>query len=192
MESEQYQYRLLEKKEIDKIREVDGSHYIHRAWRPVNGARNLVEINYEDPDFPGGLDDHKEALYKTYEGNGIILGAFDRHQRMAGFVSINRKPFGEKYRYVLLDQLFVTRELRGKGVGRELFFRAACLVKSWNADKFYICAGSAEDTIAFYRNLGCADAVEINQEIYEEDPRDLQLEYDLRRGDHECTVSNEQ
>ena len=177
----EYNYRLVTKNEIERISDVDGSHFIHRAWRPINGMRKLVEINYEDPDFPGGLDDHKEALYMTCNDGGIILGAFDQHQRMVGFVSINRKPFGEKYRYVLLDQLFVSRELRGKGIGRELFFKAEELVKPWNVDKLYICAGSAEDTIAFYRKLGCIDAVEINQAIYEEDPRDLQLEHDLRR-----------
>ncbi|MNH46337.1 hypothetical protein D3C74_200580 [compost metagenome] len=51
----------------------------------------------------------------------------------------------------------------------------------WNADKIYICAGSAEETVAFYFAIGCIEAVEINEIYYENDPRDLQLEYILKK-----------
>lgn len=49
----------------------------------------------------------------------------------------------------------------------------------WNADKIYICAGSAEETIAFYHAIGCKEAEEINKELYESDTRDFQLEFSL-------------
>lgn len=47
------------------------------------------------------------------------------------------------------------------------------------AEKIYICAGSSEDTIAFYFKLGCIEATEINKELYEIDRNDYQLEYRL-------------
>ena len=46
-------------------------------------------------------------------------------------------------------------------------------------EKIYICAGSAEDTISFYKSIGCIEAVEINEALYLEDTRDIQLEYKL-------------
>lgn len=63
----------------------------------------------------------------------------------------------EKYNYVLLDQLFITLECRNKGIGKKLFMLSANVAREWNADKIYICAGSAEETIGFYIAIGWKD-----------------------------------
>lgn len=60
-----------------------------------------------------------------------------------------------------------------------MFLKIAEVAREWKADKIYICAGSAEETIAFYFAIGCKEAVEINKELYENDPRDFQLEFPL-------------
>jgi len=73
---------------------------------------------------------------------------------LLGFATVNKKPFDKKYKYVLLDQLFITLEYRGRGIGKKLFLLSADIVRNWNVDKLYICAGSAEETIAFYFALG--------------------------------------
>jgi N-acetylglutamate synthase-like GNAT family acetyltransferase len=79
----------------------------------------------------------------------------------------------------LLEQLFVSKDYRNKGIGKELFYLCSAQAKKWGADKLYLCAGSSEDTIAFYNKLGCVNTSEINQALYEEDPNDIQLEYQL-------------
>ncbi len=85
--------------------------------------------------------------------------------------------FGHKYKHILLDSLFISLEHRNKGIGKRLFLSCAGMAQKWGADKIYICAGSAEDTIVFYYTLGCKEAEEIKMELYESDPRDMQLEY---------------
>ena len=92
---------------------------------------------------------------------------------------MNRELFGNKYKYVLLAQLFISLPYRQKGIEKKLFSYCVIKAKSWKADKLYICAGSVEDTIAFYNSLGCERAMEINLELYESDPRDVQLEFEL-------------
>ena len=87
--------------------------------------------------------------------------------------------FGCRYKYVLLDQLFVSNEYQGRGIGKRLFQLSAEKAREWGVDKFYICAGSSEDTLAFYKALGCVDAEEINRQLYESDENDMQLEYGL-------------
>ncbi len=57
--------------------------------------------------------------------------------------------------------------------------KCADIAREWHVNKIYICAGSAEETIAFYFAIGCNEAVEINKELYESDPRDYQLEFTL-------------
>lgn len=172
-------YRELAVEDCELINDMNPSQYIKKAWREVNKTRQLVEINYQDPDWANGYEHHFNSLKETILSGGEAIGAFDSHNKLIGFATINREFFGEKYNYVLLDQLFITLEHRNKGIGKELFLMMAKIATEWQADKIYICAGSAEETIAFYFALGCKEAVEINIKLYENDPRDLQLEFSL-------------
>lgn len=174
-------YRELTIDVAERIKEIDASQYIGKAWREVDGKRQLVEINYHDTDWPNGYEYHYNNLRKTILGGGSAIGAFDSDNKLIGFATINREFFGSKYNYVLMDQLFISIEYRGKGIGKRLFMLSADVAKEWNADSIYICAGSAEETINFYYAIGCKEAEEINKELYESDPRDFQLEFVLLR-----------
>lgn len=171
-------FRALAEEESGCIREIDASQTIGRAWRLVDGQRELVEIQYEDPDFPNGFEDHLARLRETIRTGGLALGAF-RSGKLVGFCTVDRRMFGDTARMVLLDQLFITRECRGQGIGRHLFQAAALVAKGWGADRLYICAGSAEETIAFYLAVGCEEAREIDLVLAASDPRDLQLTFEL-------------
>ena len=172
-------YRQLSVNECERMKEMDASQYVGKAWREVDGERVLVEINYQDPDWPNGYEHHFRRLKETIVQGGSAIGAFDQNDRLIGFATVNREFFGEQFNYVLLDQLFITLEHRNKGIGKKLFFRSAYAAEEWQADKLFICAGSAEETVAFYFTIGCKEAVEIQKKFTEEDPRDFQLEYAL-------------
>ena len=139
-------YRTLTEEECERINEMNPSQYIEKAWREVYGKRQLVDINYQDTDWPNGYQHHYSNLKSTILNGGTAFGAFDNKDRMLGFATINRTIFGEKFSYVLLDQLFITLEDRGRGIGKRLFLECAEVAKKWNADKIYICAGSASYT----------------------------------------------
>ena len=172
-------YRKLRLEECEYINQMNPSQYIGRAWREVEGKRKLVEINYQDSDWPNGYEYHFNNLKKTILSGGSAIGAFDSNNKLLGFSTINRESFGEKCNYVLLEQLFITLEHRNKGIGKKLFMLSANVAREWNEDKIYICAGSAEETIAFYFAIGYKEAEEINKKLYENDPRDYQLEFSL-------------
>lgn len=174
-------FRNLKYEESERIKEINASQYIENAWREVDGKRQLIEIDYHDPDWPNGYENHLNKFKETLKRGGSAIGAFDADGKLVGFATINREFFGVDYKYVLLDQLFITLEKRNNGIGKKLFMLAAKTAKEWGAEKLYICAGSAEDTIAFYRKMGCVDTIELQQDLYESDPRDLQLEFSLDR-----------
>jgi len=173
------EYRKLTLNECELINEMDPSQYIGRAWRVVDGKRQLVDINYQDSDWANGYQYHYNHLRETIINEGCAIGAFDSYHKLLGFVTINREFFGENFNYVLLDQLFITLEYRNKGIGKKLFMLSVNEAKGWGADRIYICAGSAEETIQFYFAIGCIEAEEINKDLYESDPRDFQLEFVL-------------
>lgn len=47
------------------------------------------------------------------------------------------------------------------------------------AKKLYIAAHPAEETQKFYKSVGCLPAIEVNREIYDKEPLDIQLEFEL-------------
>ena len=55
-------YRPLRLEEAARIKEIDASQFIGRAWRDVEGIKQLVEINYQDTDFPNGYENHLALL----------------------------------------------------------------------------------------------------------------------------------
>jgi GNAT superfamily N-acetyltransferase len=172
-------YRKMTVEECEQINQMNPSQYIGKAWREADGKRKLVEINYQDLDWPNGYEYHFNNLRNTILKDGVAWGVFDNSDRLLGFATINHNFFGEKFKYVLLEQLFITLEHRDKGIGKKLFKLCTETAKEWKAEKIYICAGSAEETIAFYFAIGCKEAVEINKALYESDPRDYQLEFSI-------------
>ncbi|RSK29257.1 GNAT family N-acetyltransferase [Bacillus sp. HMF5848] len=172
-------YRDLLVEECDRISEIDPSQYIEKVWRNIDGEYHLISIDYMEEDWPDGYEKYCDALKESIRAGGVAIGAFDNKQRLVGFVTLNSGFFGETAKYVLLDSMFVSKEFRNYGIGKQLFQRCTEKAKEWGADKIYMCAASSQETIAFYRSLGCVDAKEVNKQLYQSDPRDIQLEFEL-------------
>lgn len=174
------EYRKLNLEEADRIVEIDATHFIKNVWRinEATGEYGLVEINWTDKELPNGFDWHLNRFKETLKNGGTAFGCFEEGV-LIGYGTVDKEPFGNGKKYVLMDQLFVSQKQRNKGIGKELFMLCAKQAKEYGAKKLFLCAGSSENTIAFYKRLGCVMAAEKNEKLYEEDPRDIQLEYQL-------------
>ena len=172
-------YREMNISEAERISEIDAAYYIRNAWRMnrTTGEYELAEINWTDESLPNGFEWHLDHFTKTIQG-GKAFGCFD-DDTLVGYATIDSRVFGQKGRYVLLDQLFVSKHYRNNGIGKTLVALCAEQAGLFGADKIYLCAGSSEDTIAFYKKLGCKAAAEIDKKLFEEDPNDIQLELDI-------------
>ena len=89
------------------------------------------------------------------------------------------ETFETKICYLITEDTFVKEKYVKRDYVLDVLNKPVDVVKEWNVDKLYICAGSAEETIAFYFAIGCKEAVEVNKELYESDSRDFQLEYEI-------------
>lgn len=173
-------YRRLTESDCERMREIDASQYIGRAWREVDGARHLVEIDYQDPDWPNGYAHHYNNLKHTIKQGGVAFGAFASHDHadtLVGIASLEPMIGEGKDGETLLDQLFISRAYRNRGIGKELFNLCLTAAKEWEAKRIRIYAGSAEETIAYYFAMGCREASVIDREAVGYDPRDFQLEF---------------
>lgn len=169
--------------EVDSIREIDANYYIENAWRmnPQTGEYELIRIDWTDHELPNGIDWHISRFKETIETGGRAIGCFDENEKIMGYATINSELFGREKEYVLLDQLFISNDCRRTGIGTALIELCKKQALIFGAKKIYLCAGSAQDTIAFYRKIGAKPAMELNRALWEEDPNDIQLELEITR-----------
>lgn len=171
------EYREMKIEEAERISEIDATHFIKNVWRMNQETEiyELKEINWTDYELPNGYEWHLQHFKDTLRNGGNAFGCFTGNT-LIGYATLDGKIFGQKEKYVLLDQLFISNQYRNIGIGKALFTLCIKRAAKIGAEKIYICASSAENTIAFYHKLGCSSAVEIDQALFEADSRDIQLE----------------
>ncbi len=135
------------------------------------------------------VDDWSEQDYRTLVSclrhtaatGGFVSAAFCDN-RLKGFVSVEAEFTGSQKNYLDLSSLHVSEDMRGNGIGKELFLQAKEWAREMGAEKLYISAHSAIESQLFYQAMGCVEAMEYNQRHVEEEPYDCQLELSVRRS----------
>ena len=173
-------YRELIKSEISESLFAKFNRYqdVKKCWRKENGEWILKDIAFTEQ---WGSDEYKiliECLQNTIQTGGTVFGAFS-NGFLVGFASIENQLWGSQHEYVQLSSIHTSYESRGMGIGKELFFLAGKKAKENGAKKLYISAHSSQESQAFYKSLGCVEAIEYNQKLVDEEPYDCQLEYRL-------------
>lgn len=153
---------------------------VTHSFRAEDGKWVIRETNFTDQ---WGESEKKElvrCLSNTLDTKGIVYGAFD-DTKLVGFFSVESKKFGSKNQYVELTSLHVDKDYRRQGIGRKLFECAVSCGQSLGGKKLYISSQSSIETQAFYRDMGCIEALEFSPEAVAKEPCDCQLEHDLSR-----------
>ncbi|MCI8464764.1 MAG: GNAT family N-acetyltransferase [Lachnospiraceae bacterium] len=148
------------------------------CWRKENGTWVIKRAPFIDD---WGKDEYEilvHCLKHTAETGGFVCGAF-LNQELKGFVSVEGGLTGSCLQYMDLSSIHISQDVRGQGIGRQLFSMAKNFAKKRNAKKLYISAHSAVETQAFYRAMGCKEAEEYDQAHVEKEPYDCQLECEL-------------
>ena len=116
---------------------------------------------------------------KNLAGRGGLVYAAYCGGKLAGFASVSAETLGESGEYLELTNIHVTEAMRGRSIGRALFYAAAEWAKAHGAKKLYISAHSSVESQAFYRSLGCKEAEIYSTRHIEAEPFDIQMEYRL-------------
>jgi len=151
---------------------------VQRCWRKENGEWVLCDAAFTEQWSEKEYAFLVECLKNTLSDGGAVVGAFESNT-LVGFVSVENKPFGEHNEYLQLSSIHVSYEQRSYGNGRRLFHIACEKAKALGAKRLYISAHSSEESQAFYKSLGCIEAVEYNEKLVAAEPFDCQLEFIL-------------
>lgn len=174
------QYRELTEPEIARplFAHFERRQEVTRCWRKIDGEWVIRDDPFIDQWGEAEYAFLVDCLRNTVRTGGVVYAAFAQGQ-LKGFASVEARPLGRKKNLRDLTSIHVSAECRGRGIGRELFRRAAGWARAHGGEKLYISAHSAVETQAFYRSMGCVEAQEVLPEHAEKEPFDCQLEYRL-------------
>jgi len=142
---------------------------VERSWAVKNGEWQLVH-NPFDYNWDTARKHHTvQELKETKKNGGIVYGVFDDN-KLIGFSSVGPKfPESHMEGYIPVGFIHVSFEHRNKGIGKRLFAMMREKAKDFGALKLYICIMPAEESYAFYKSVGCTDAVVIHKPLAEDD-----------------------
>ena len=143
--------------------------------RKIDGRWRVVRDPFIDDWTGEDIERLVNDLRRTAESGGLVLGAF-RDGAFKGFCCVDARPLGSRGQYLDLTHNHVSEDVRGRGVGRELFSRAKEWAREHGAKKLYISAHSALESQAFYAAMGCVEAEEYSPAHVEAEPCDCQME----------------
>jgi GNAT superfamily N-acetyltransferase len=161
------------------------THFIRRqevkkTWRKINNEWVLIDNPFVadwDEDFRKQLinEDFPQAINS---GGALFAGFYSG--KLIAFFAVDGSLCGSVKQYAWLVYAHVSADFRHLGVGRKLFMLSAEFARTIGAKKMYISTFSSEETQAFYRAMGCTDAEEIIPELFEAEPFDVHLEFNLK------------
>lgn len=171
------QYRNLEENEItrDLFRDFIRRQVVVDCVRREKDQWVIKEDPFIDDWSEEDYQFLVDCLKNTVSAGGFVYAAF-WDGSLKGFVSVEPGLFGGENRYLDLSSIHVSQDMRGRGIGRVLFQAAKKWAKENGAEKLYISSHSAVESQAFYKSMGCVEAVLYHQKHVEREPYDCQLE----------------
>jgi predicted N-acetyltransferase YhbS len=171
--------RLLQHDEIPLIWQIDRREVIDNVYYLRDGKLVLEPEHYDMQGWPPGEAEHyTPILLDCYDRGGTVWGAFE-NDILIGVAILESKLIGTQHDTLQLKFLHVSRAYRKRGIASMLFNLAVEKAKARGAKKMYISATPSEHTVNYYLRLGCAQAREIDPELYELEPEDIHLEYEI-------------
>lgn len=174
------QYRKLCENEIERklFQNFIRRQEVKQCWRREKGKWVVKEIPFVDDWSEADYQFLVTCLKRTAAAGGFVYAAFC-DGILKGFASVESGLSGGEEKYLDLSSLHVSEDMRGKGIGKELFLAACSWAKEKKARKLYISGHSAVETQAFYKAMGCVEAKVYDKKHVEAEPCDCQLERSL-------------
>ena len=148
---------------------------VTKCWRRENGEWVIRDDPFIDDWTEGEYQILVRCLRNTVATGGFVFAAFCDGV-LKGFTAVESELFGGEQGYLDLPCIHVSEDMRGKGIGKALFDAAKDWARAHGGRKLYISAHSAVESQAFYKAMGCVEAVVYNQKYVEAEPYDCQLE----------------
>lgn len=171
------EYRTLSENEIsvELFKDFIRHQKVTKCWRKENNEWVIRDAPFIDDWSKEDYQFLVACLKNTVAAGGFVYAAFCEGA-LKGFVSVESELFGGANKYLDLTSIHVSEDMRSRGIGAKLFHAAKEWAREKGACKLYISSHSAVESQAFYKKMGCVEAVWYYQKHVEAEPYDCQLE----------------
>ena len=170
--------RELEREELSDLWSIDRAEVVENIYYHEGGRLVLKPEHYDMKGWPDGEPEHyAPMLLDCFDRGGKACGAFDG-TILVGASVLESRLIGDRDQ-LQLKFLHVSQKARKSGLGRRLFELAASQARELGAGRLYISATPTENTVNFYLHLGCAVTAHINEALFQLEPKDIHLEFQL-------------
>ncbi|WP_282942640.1 GNAT family N-acetyltransferase [Paenibacillus sp. RC67] len=158
-----------------KIRDIDRSETIELFYKCKDGILEEIKAGHECPNWKE--DNYQEIISRfEYElsNGGMAYGAFDE-DKLVGFGVLAHKFRGKEHNQLQIDLMYVTREYRRQGIGRQIIGLLSKAAIEKGAKYLYISSTETESAVKFYSSCGSTVTSEIDEELFEKEPYDIHM-----------------
>lgn len=170
-------YREMKFDDLKSLGDIDRSDYSNDVYVMRNGELICEKIEFNHKGFsPETIQEKIEKFSNMLlNGNHIFFGAYDG-QTLIGIAGFEVKFRGKNMNMFDFGPLWIDRNSRQLGIGRELLNISASKAKELGAKKLYISATPVKNTVDFYLKMGCKVTDDIDIELFQEEPDDIHME----------------
>lgn len=166
-------FRELARNEIETIWSIDRREVIENVYHVENGSLVLKPEHYDMLGWrPGESELYTPLLYDSFDRGGWFYGTFDE-AKLVGIAVLDNKLIGRNKDQLQLKFLYVSRDYRKLGLGRQLFDLASDKARERGAKRMYISASPSENTVNFYLSRGAVITDEPDPELVQLEPEDI-------------------
>ena len=119
------QYRNLNPDELcpDLFKHFHRHQVVTKCWRKENEKWVIKDAPFVDDWTETDYQILVSCLKNTLASGGFVHAAFN-NQMLKGFVSVESALFGGEQKYLDLTSIHISEDMRGLGIGKELFLSA--------------------------------------------------------------------
>lgn len=169
------EYKLLNKKQISRFMELDRREVTEYFYILKNKELVLIEEHFEVPNWSENVKkEFIERITTLFERGGLVYGAFE-DDKLVGMSTLDTRFLGENDELLNLNGLWVSRDYRKKGVGRNLVQLITTEAKKRNAKGLYVSATNTKNTVDFYMGIGFKLTDKVDKQLFELEPEDIHM-----------------
>ena len=171
--------RELERHEIGGIWSIDRAEVVDRVYYRAGNELVLKPEHHDVRSWPPGEPERDgPILLDCFERGGTFYGAFEG-ETLIGATVLESRFIGPERDQLQLKFLHVSRRHRQSGLGCTFFNKAVARGRALGARRLYISATPSENTVRFYLRRGCRATDEADADLFELEPDDIHMEFDI-------------
>lgn len=168
-------YRTLTLEDVNQLGEIDRSEHIDLIYEMRENELVELKQNHECSNWDEKLLEEIQNRYVSeLEQGGMAYGAF-AEERLIGFGVLAHQLRGSEQNQLQVDLMYVSRDYRRQGVGKRILNQLGEEAKKRGAQYLYISSTETRSAVSFYRSQGSQITSEMDQELYDKEPKDIHM-----------------